>query len=63
MPFPYFSLTAKKVSYPTYALATGVSAFSARKEALSTASIPMAIGYLHYSFFSSKNAKLALLKQ
>jgi hypothetical protein len=40
-------LTAKKVS----------------KEALSTASSPTAVGYLHYTSFSSKNSKLTTFKQ
>jgi len=47
MPFPYFLRPRMKVS----------------KEALSTASSPVATEYLHYSSFISKNAKLAPLKQ
>ena len=47
MPFPYFSLTAKKVC----------------KETLSAASSPTAVGCPHSTFFFSKNTKLALLRQ
>jgi hypothetical protein len=47
LPFPYFSLTAKKVC----------------KETLSTASSPTAVGCLHYSSFFSKNSKLTAFRQ